>query len=181
MGEVVRGAGMAYYHVASGKLRRHTSEKGPDGKTVYVDIDGYEGQLKKIERFKDSFEGRENEKIRVQMFDSDTGITADITFSAETFFVPGFFSRLLNVDLDKPFVIGVLPSDKNEKMSFCYMKQDGKKIEKNSDFPKPKEVPVGKTVQYDFTDVNKAVDEIIAQVTDYLKTVALAQEATPEE
>ena len=46
----------------------------------------------------------------------------------------GFMSRL---------TLGVMESEQNEKMSFCYIKQGETKITPQPDFPKPEKVTIG--------------------------------------
>lgn len=57
-----------------------------------------------------------------------------------------------------------MPSEKNEKMSFCWMKQAGKKIEKDTSFPQVKKVTVGRKQHDDWTEFEKAADEEIARI-----------------
>lgn len=172
MGGYKRGQGKLFYHVSCGKLKLSTGKKDENGDPVYEDFDGYEGQLVGIEKFEDEYEKKKQKKIRVTM-QSEVKVkggeteleTAEITFTDETFFVPAFFSRLVNVEIDKPFLLGVLPSEQNEKMTFCFMKQYGKKIEKDKTFPQPEKIGDSK---YDFRDVTKRVNSLIAEIQEYL-------------
>ena len=70
-----------------------------------------------------------------------------------------------------------MKSDKNEKITFCWMKQDGKKIEKDPEFPLPTKIEVGKNkVVYNWTETNKVIDLIMEKINslDYVKTDAPA-------
>lgn len=170
MGAYKRGEGRTFFHVSGGKLKKATGKKDEKGKAIYEDLDGYEGRLTAIEKFKDEYEGKPQNKIRITMVDDKTGEVADITVTDNTFFIPAFFARLENVEIDQPFLLGVLPSEQNDKMSFCFLKQYGKKIEKNPDFPKPEKIDTGGgQIVYKWTAVGMAVDSIIEQINGFLK------------
>ena len=175
MGTVKRGEGMRYLHVSCGKMKESTGKKDEDGKTLYQLHDGYEGIITEIKRDTDEFEGKTRDTVVIKMKDPASPEVAQITMTAETFFTAGLFARLPNIDPDKPFVIGVMPSDQNDKVSFAYAKQGGKKVEKAADFPQPKKVKVGKTEVYDYTDVNKAIDEVISSINDYFASLAAGE------
>lgn len=85
----------------------------------------YEGTLMDIHQEMDEFEGKQISKIKLKMKDTKSDEIAVISFSEESWFSQGFFSRISKVNLSKPFVLGVSGSDQNEKVSFCWMKQSG--------------------------------------------------------
>lgn len=127
---------------------------------------GYEGLFKSIAREVDTFEGKNLDKIKIHMTDHKTGDEAVISFTAESWYAIGFFQRIEKIDLLKPFIIGVSQSDKNEKISFCWMKQNGKAIEKNTAFVLPEKVKVGKADVINWEPVNEIVDRIIEKLND---------------
>jgi len=169
MGEIKRGEGVTYYNVSCGKLRKNTGQKSEDGRTIYEECDGYEGKLISIEKYTSEFEGKQQNKIRLKMMDVDTGKIADISFTNNTFFAIGFFSRIINVDLDKPFTFGVCKSEFNDKISHCYIYQDGVKIEKDEKFPQPEKIEIDDgNVVYKWSNVSKVFDKIIEDIQTYI-------------
>lgn len=174
------GEGKKFFHISGGKLKSSTGKKDEAGKNIYEDFDYYEGTLVGLEKYEDKYEDKPQNKLRITMRDDKTGEIADISVTDETFFIPAFFSRLINIEIDQPFLLGVMPSEQNEKMSFCYMKQFGKKIEKDKDFPGPDKVDLGKgKTGYNWTKVSEKTDHIIAEVNGFLKTAST--ESTPAE
>jgi len=131
----------------------------------------YEGIFKSISREVDNYEGKELGKIKVHMIDAKTHEEAVISFTAESWYAIGFFQRIDKIDLSKPFTIGVSQSDKNEKISFCWMKQGGNKIEKDELFPVPEKVNVGKTVVLNWEPVNEAADKIMERLNKLFSEV----------
>lgn len=171
MGEVKHGDGVTFYKVSSGKLKKQkrdengTALKNEDGSNQYELLDGYEGRLLSIEKRENEFEGKKTMQVCVKMLDEESGKKAEIQFTDKTFFMQSFFSRLVNVDIEAPFIIGVMPSEQNAKMSFCYMKQFGKKIEKDASFPKADKIDEN---TYDWRKVTAKVDGIISEVNAFL-------------
>lgn len=135
MGLGNHGAGTRFVHVASGKM--HFKENGE--KKV---ADFLEGLVTGIKIEDDEFEGQVVRKVAVDMVDADA--TYRLSFTLNAWFSVGFFARIRSVDLSKPVKIGVMQSEKNEKVSFCWIKQGNDKIESNKDTPRPKKVEIGK-------------------------------------
>lgn len=115
---------------------------------------GYTGYILGIDIVDDEYEGKPVKKVDVKMKDDKTDEIVIIQFTLNAWYSIGFFSRIFKVDVKKPFTIGVTGSDDNEKVSFCYMKQDGlsyvnkdgKKVEAvegHKTFAKPEEVDLG--------------------------------------
>jgi hypothetical protein len=125
---------------------------------------GYEGILESISQETDEFEGKPIDKIKLHMRDHKTDEKAVISFTAESWYAVGFFQRIENIDLTKPFTLGVSQSEQNEKISFCWMKQGGKKIEKNAEIPVPETVTVGKKEIKDFEKFLEEAGKIIQRL-----------------
>lgn len=102
----------------------------------------FDGKLVAIERKEDEYEGKKVWKGVIVMRDEADGKDYAISFLESGYFSLGFFSRISSVDVDRAFTLGVTQSDKNEKISFCYIKQDGQLIKKDENFPKPSKVEV---------------------------------------
>lgn len=134
----------------------------------------YTGYLRSIKRFTDEYKGEENEKIEVVISDGDENIR--FQFTLEAWYAVGFFQRIRNIDLAEKFTLGVMESEQNEKISFCWMKQAGKKIERDEKFPAPEKKTVGKKVYHDWEAVVTAADKEIARIQK-----AIGQKQTKEE
>lgn len=106
----------------------------------------YTGYLISIDREKSTYESKNDQEqswqIRIKMKDDVSEEIAIIQCTEEAWFALSFFERIQNVDLSKPFTLGVSGSDDYEKMSFCWMKQDGKKIPK-AELTHPEKVTIG--------------------------------------
>jgi hypothetical protein len=135
---VKREGDFLYLHVSKGKLVNKQKE---------ISADSYTGRLSKVERFEDEYEGQKVFKIKLTMIDGAE--TAIITFTEDSWFALGFFTRLntllanTDLDLEKNITVGVMPSEQNEKMSFAWMKHGDTKIGKTENFPMPKKVKIG--------------------------------------
>ena len=124
-----------------------------------IETRGYEGTLIGIEEKPDEYEGKPVMKVRLKMKDTKTAEIAAIEFTQESWFSLGFFARIEKVDITKPFTLGVSPSEKNEKMSFCWIGQKGLKnaktgketAEGDPNFPKPEEKVIGRTKVQDWS------------------------------
>ena len=134
-----------------------------------ISLDGYEGFLIKLTRSTADYQGTAYEEYRLHVRDSapDSREEATICFRLESWFSASFFSRLPNVDLSKPVLVGVY-NDKevNEKISFCYMRQGGQKIERDKSFPMPNKVIVNKKTVYDYTDVEAVYDAQAVRINE---------------
>lgn len=154
MGEVIR-QNFLYLNVGNGHI--YKTIKDGDAKKK-VDISAYEGMLIGIKEVEDTFEGQKVQKIELKIQDNASPQIAIVKFTMEAWYSVGFFSRIQKIDVSKPFTIGALPSDQNEKVSFCYLKQSGvknaagvEKVEADKDFPRPKKVTLGSKDVLDWT------------------------------
>ncbi len=134
-----------------------------------ISVGGYEGTLIGIREKSGEFEGQPTLKIEVKMKDSNSDEIAIVQFTKEAWFALGFFSRIRKINLQKPFTIGVLASKENDKMSFCYLKQEGiVKVEADKSFPKYETVLVNKKNVLDWTKPFDEMDKIVKHITDTL-------------
>jgi hypothetical protein len=156
MGTLPDGSNALYLTVSCGFLQNKKKE---------IKTRGYEGVFMSIKKEEDEFEGKKIDRIKLVMRDDTTGEDAIIQFTADSWYSVGFFSRIDKIDLSKPFTLGVGSSEQNEKISFCWMKQGGQKIEKDATFPTPQKVKVGKNEVVNWEPVNEAVDKIIEKIS----------------
>lgn len=152
-----------YLSVSKGILRN---------KKKNIETRGYEGILIGIEEVEDSYEGVPRMRVNLKMKDPKSKEVAIIQFNEETWFSIGFFSRIQKIDITKPFTLGVSPSEKNEKISFCWLKQEGvfnekkePKVEADKDFPKPVTTKIGRN---EVQDWGKPIERILT-IIDELK------------
>ena len=138
-----------------------------ENKKKNIHSHGYEGLLIGIERKLDTFEEKEISKIVLTMADTDPsakGQKVKIQFTEDAWFANGFFGRIRAVDIAKPFTVGVSQSDKNEKVSFCWIKQSGSTIKRDDKYPQPEKVTVGKQDIMDWTGVTECNTSIIEEI-----------------
>ena len=128
------GSNAIFLNVSRGKFRN---------KEKQIEAWAVTGKLAGIKFKADTFENQPISKVEVIMKDVDE--TFIISFTEESYYALGFFSRLANEMLDilKPFTLGVMESEQNEKISFCYIKQGETKITPQPDFPKPEKITTG--------------------------------------
>lgn len=138
----MEGGNMIYVNVSCGFLQN--KKANPPIKSR-----AFTGFLLSLDRQADDYEGKEIMKIAIKMKDDKTNELVMIKFTEDTWFSFSFFARLQNIDLEKAFTLGVSGSDDNEKMSFCWMRQAGKKIEQ-VEMLKPEKVKVGNNEVYDW-------------------------------
>ena len=142
-------------------------------------VNGYCGRFSGIREKKGEYEGKPTCKIEVRMKSTDeNGMyeTAVVQFTKEGWYALGFFARIRNVDIKLPFTIGVMPAKQNEKMSFCYLKQDFiDKVEADKSFPKYEMVKVGDKDIQDWSKPLAAMDEIMKFLNDSIKPTPTAQ------
>jgi hypothetical protein len=162
-----------YINVANGSLVWQDKDKEKHYEFAYT------GRLLKISKEQEEFEGKPLDKVKLEMLDTDTGQTAIIKMTDETFYVLGLAARLGNpiIDFAHRITLGVMKSDQNEKVSFCWMKQGDTKITPVEGFPKPEKV--GKA--YDWRGVTPEIDKVFAAVNAKLAAVAPPVEAVDEE
>ena len=134
-----------------------------------ISANAYTGFLKKIELRTDDYEGQEVEKVLLTLKDKDE--TAKVQFTFESWYSIGFFERITNVDITKAVTIGAMPSDQNEKMSFCWMKQGETKIVK-TDMVKPENTLIGKRQIKDWTKFIEAAHKIISDINSKIDFVS---------
>lgn len=133
----------------------------------------FTGRLLKVKKVEDDFEGKQMDKVRLTM--SDGKITVSIKFTLESWYSVGFFQRIGNVKTEHEFTLGVMPSEQNEKMSFCWMKQGDLKIEKK-EIPMPEKVKVGKT---EVTNYEKFVEYAINWIENFKPQHELGADGEP--
>lgn len=130
-----------------------------------MSISGYRGTLLGIREIEDEYEGQKIVKFEVKIQDDASPEIAIIKFTAEAWYAIGFFARIQKIDPTKPLTIGVLPSDKSEKMSFCYLKQDGiAKVEADKDFPRPEALDLGTKKVQNWAKPIELMRKIMAEV-----------------
>jgi hypothetical protein len=162
--------GKNFFRVANGKFVGNFN--GEDKSEV-----AYTGWLRAIKRFTDEYKGEEIQKIELALEDDEAQIT--LQFTLEAWFAVGFFQRIARVDLGEKFTIGVMGSDENEKISFCWMKQAGKKIEKDEEFPLPEKTTFKGKPFVDFSNVVGEADKIIAKLQKQLEKKGAAPASAP--
>lgn len=177
---IVQRKDFLYLSVSCGKLKN--KKKG-------IETGGYEGYIQNIVEKEDEYEGKPVTKIEVKMKDNNSDQFAIIQWTKESWYSMGFFARIRKIDVAKPFTIGVQPSERNEKMSFCYLKQEGiVKVEADKNFPKPKVVKVSSKDVTDWTEpmeeFKKIMDELNAKIVPVpepksAETATAATETTP--
>lgn len=163
MGLGNHGTGTTFVNVANGKLHfKENDEK----KTA----DFLEGVITSIGEIEDELDGQKTIKVVVDMADADR--TYRLKFTRDAWFSVGFFARIGNIDITKPVKVGVMQSEKNEKVSFCWMKQQGQKIEPSKETPRPVKTTVGKGKSakevIDFSDFNDFVEKTMKKINEAL-------------
>lgn len=132
-----------------------------------IKVRGYEGKLVGIRFEDDDYQGKPVPKVKLVMEDPEEEKKALITFHAEGWYMWTFCQRILSIDLTKPFILGVSgPDDPESKMSFCWMKQDGKKIEKDEKFPLPVKEKKGRKEVVNNEAAVAASEKIINDIQD---------------
>ena len=151
------------------------------GETVTHDFGGYEGSILAIREKEGEFEGKKTVAIEVKMKDTKSDEIAIVQFTKKAGFALGFFSRIEKADLTKPLTIGVLPSDQNEKMSFCYLKQNNETIKSDKDFPKYTTMKIsGEDVQ-DWAAPFARFDAIIKSINEKIASEKPQSEAITDD
>lgn len=149
-----------FLNVSRGKLVNKKDEKF---------LDGYIGKVTEIKFVTDTFEGQPQPKWKVILKNmaSAEGVEAQIAFKADAYYALGWFRRILNVNIARPFLMGVYrPKDGNDKISLCYMRQDEQKIEANKDTVRdPVKVTVGTKEILDWTDALDDCHKVAAELT----------------
>lgn len=163
-----------YLNVSRGKMRNKDAEKA---------LDGFEGYLRELQfKIKEYQEQKTPSWIAV-MVDPDEGDREVLVqFNGKSYYSLGFFRRIQQVDLTKKFLIGAYtPKDANEKLSMCYMKQLGQKVEANKELvPDPQVVQVGGEDIKDFSDAIRSCKEIAERINAQLRQIVAQTPRTPE-
>jgi hypothetical protein len=173
MGIETGGGDILYLNVSCGRLKN---------KAKNIDAKGYTGYVTNITRKDDEYEGKVITKIVVSMRDTASDQLAKIAFTEESYFSIGFFSQIEGVDFSKPMLFGVSQSQENDKVSFCWLSQNNKNVERKKDFPKPEKKKVGRNVVMDWTAVTDKIDGLIGNINEKLSNVkapAPAPSSTP--
>lgn len=123
---------------------------------------GLEGVIQSIAYTTEPFKETVIGKYVVKIVDSEGGVFS-LKWTAESWYTHGFFCRLANVDLTKPVIIGASGSEKNEKVTFCWLKQ-GEAVKKDDKFPTPHKVEKRNKVQYDYDELLDAADALIEKL-----------------
>ena len=139
-----------------------------------IKTNGYEGTIIDCRETEDEYEGKKVLKIEVKMKDNNSDEEAIIKFTKESFFCLGFFARISKIDITKPFVIGVMGSDQNAKISFCYLKQEGiQKVEADKEFPKPEKIDLGGGKEvFSFIKPFEAIEKIMSDLKSKITVTA---------
>ena len=156
------------------KLTYLTVSKGRMvNKKAGLDFGGYEGTFLGIREKIGEYEGKPQYRIELKMKDTQSDEIVIIQFTKRGFASLGLLSALQKVDLNKPFTIKVWGSEKNEKISFCGLQQEGFKYEEkrktispDKNFPKPKPVTINGEQQYDWAEVLPQMDRVVKEIND---------------
>ena len=165
------GGASQFINVANGKLNVTV-----DGQRESFDF--YDGRLVGIQLIEDEWEGQPVAKVQLTMED-DSGERVKIKFGQETWYSYGFFARIGNVDLSLPFTLGVMPSEQNEKISFCWMRQGGKIEADKENTPRPEKVKRGKKTITDWQGFNEFAERTVSNIAASLGAPVPAGESYP--
>lgn len=156
MGFGTSGSGATWVHVSNGKMRNKNV-------TPPIECDTFTGKLIGLNRFMDTYEGKDIPKLVIQMADDKTGEIVFISCTDDTVFSSAFFARIEKVDLSQPFLLGAFQNEEAaaKKITYGYIKQNNNVIKRDESFPKSKEVKVGTVVGRDFSEIHERVAQII--------------------
>lgn len=127
---------------------------------------------------RDEDEGKVVPKIKLKL--SDGKETAVVSFTTESYYSLGFFQRIRKVDLSKPIMLGISNSDKNEKVSFCWIKQSGAVIKKEEDFPMPEKKKEGKKEFTSWANPVPEFEKIVKELQEKLKSVQPVEQSSSD-
>lgn len=180
-GESSSASNLTFLRVTKGKMVN---------KNKNIEWDKYTGYIVGLGIKDGEYEGKPTKQVEVKMKDDKSDEIVIIQFTLAAWYAQGFFARIFKVDVSKPFTLAVSASDENEKMSFCWMRQegqsyvnrDGKKvdaIQAHPTFPRPKQVDVGagQTIT-SWADVIPSMEKVIAQVQKSIAEKGIKVEAT---
>lgn len=164
---------LIYLNVSAGKLVNKKQEKK---------YDAYEGMVQSIAIEDDEYEGKPLKRVRLILHDAEKGEKGSIAFLFDSWCSQNFFARAEKIDLSKPLLFGVLPpKDRPEsKASFSYLKQDGKVLEKDPDFPRAKKVTISGKEFSDWGDMMAAATKIVEKMQDAIRAGANMPNLIPD-
>lgn len=160
---IEKGGNFLYLNVSCGELVNKKKD---------IHCKAYSGYIIGIDRKEDTYEGKSVNKITLSMKDHSSDEVAKISWTEESYFSIGFFSQILGVDLSKPVRFGVSGSAENEKISFCWLSQFDKNVERNKDFPKPEKKKIGRNEVMDWSVPLAEFDKILDYVSKNLSNAA---------
>lgn len=175
MGALGNRANYLYLSVSKGSLVN---------KKKNIDTRGYEGLLIGIAEKQDEYQGQPVTKVQLKMKDPKTGEIAIVEFNEESWYSIGFFSRIHEIDLTRPFIVGVSASDKNEKISFCWLGQKGLENEttgketanRDKTFPVPEKKTLGRKEIMDWSAPLERIAAIMDSISEKLGEHVPAEE-----
>ena len=162
-----------YLQVSTGKLVN---------KKQNIAYDAYEGQVTGIEIVDDEYEGKPLKRVKLSLLDSEKGETAIIQFLFDSWCSQNFFARAEKIDLKKKLLFGTLPpKDRPEsKASFSYLKQDGKVLEKDPEFPRCGTVTVSGKSYPDWTEMMERATAIVEKMQAAISAGASIPNPVPD-
>ena len=127
-----------------------------------IEARSFSGKILSIKQVDDTYEEKTIHKIKVEISDGDE--SAIISFTENSWYAKGFFQRIHKADLTKELVLGVSGSDKNEKISFCWMKQGDNVIKKDESFVLPPKVEFNGEKVTDWGGWHERVADILGKL-----------------
>jgi len=124
---IKQSADVLYLHVANGVI-----ENKKAGVKAYG-IDNV--QVVGMDRFEDTYNNKPILKWRLFLKDPREGTKYILKFTEHTWYSFTFWCCLVKADPGRVLTIGVSGGEQGSKVSFCWMKQDGEKIEKSKSVP----------------------------------------------
>lgn len=113
-----------YLNASNGALRN---------KKENIEAMSYTGKLLSIIQTTDMFEEQVVPKIELKVKDLSSEQVASIKFNEASWFSFGFFARIDKIDVSLPIEIGASGQKENEKVTYCWLKQSNKPLEKSID------------------------------------------------
>lgn len=163
MGLITAGSNVTYVDAKNGALWVWNKETKTSDKFWAI-----EGRIVKIYLYEDKFKEEKTMKVIVQLVDEDNKLFS-LKWTLESWYTQGFFSRIMNISLSKPVVIGASGTDKNEKVTFCWMKQNDAKVEPTEGFPKPLKVEKRGKAITNYDDMLDEVDKLLVKLQEALQ------------
>jgi len=172
MGFGSHGEGATFLTVTKGKIVN---------KKKNIKADWVEGLITKIELKDGTFENQKTLKGEVTILDMKSKEQFKLQFSAAGWYSQGFFARTPNLNFSLPTFIGAFgPKDDDKKgtedaskVSFCYMKQNGAKIEKIVGTPQPEKVTFNRQEQTSWDKFLAFAEVEVARINAKLKELGV--------